>query len=121
METVYTNLELAQALEKGEKHLLLKGEAAKTFLAKKKKKRWAKIAGGILAVGGLIAAIPTGGASLAATAVDLTVGTVTITATEILAIFGGATVFSIGTISALKGKKIKYKVWPDGRVEIEID
>lgn len=84
METDYTNLELAQALENGEKHLLLKGEVAKTFLAKRKKKRWCKIAGGILAVGGLIAAIPTGGASLAATAVGLTVGTVTITATEIL-------------------------------------
>ena len=114
MKTVYTNLELANALENGEKHLLLKGAVAKTFLAKRKKKRWCKITGGILAVGGLIAAIPTGGASLAATAVGLTVGTVTITATEILAIFGGATLFSVGTISALKGRKIKYKVGPDG-------
>lgn len=114
MKIVYTNHELAQALENGEKHLLLKGEVAKTFITKRKNNRWRKIAAGTVAVGGVIAAVPTGGASLAATAVGLTAGPVTITAAEILAIFGGATLFSVGTISALKGKKAKYKVGTDG-------
>lgn len=83
---------------------LLKGDLAKQIIKKKQRSKAAKIAGGVLAVGGIIAAIPTGGASLGATAMGLTVGTITISAAaEFAVIFAGSTLL----VSALKGRKIK--------------
>lgn len=103
MKTVSTKSELENAIRQGEKHFLLKGDLAKQIIKKKQRSKAAKIAGGVLAVGGIIAAIPTGGASLGATAMGLTVGTITISAAELAAIFGGSTLL----VSALKGRKIK--------------
>lgn len=105
MKTVSTKKELEKAIIQGEKHFLLKGDLAKQIIKKKQRSKAAKIGGGILAGVGVLAAIPTGGASLGVTAMGLTIGTVTMSAAELAIIFGGSTL----VISALKGRDIKLR------------
>lgn len=118
MKTVSTKKELENAIIQGEKHFLLKGDLAKQIIKKKQRSKAAKIGSGILAGIGVLAAIPTGGASLGATAIGLTMGTLTVTAAELAIIFGGSTL----VISALKGRKIKLhpKDKLGNEVEMEI-
>lgn len=65
----------------------------------------AKIGGAAFAVGGILAAIPTAGASLGATAIGLTIGTFTISAAELAILFGGSAVI----LAILKGRGVKLK------------
>lgn len=105
MKTVSTKSELEQALKAGETHLLLKGELAKAISKKKSRSKAAKIGGAVLAGAGILAAIPTAGVSLGATAIGLTIGTVTITAAELAILFGGSAVI----LAILKGRGVKLK------------
>ncbi len=117
MKTVSTKEELESAISQGEKHIMLKGELARKIIKKKQRNKALKIGGGILVIGGILAAIPTGGTSLTATAMGLTVGAVTISAAELAIIFGGSTVI----IAVLKGRKVKLRhIGKDGTVEMEI-
>lgn len=122
MKTVSTKAELEQALKAGETHLMLKGELSKAVSKKKSRSKAAKIGGAVLAVGGVLAAIPTGGASLGATAFGLTIGTVTITAAELAILLGGSTIGSAVILAILKGRRVKLKkVDPQGNAwEMEV-
>ena len=112
MITVKTKDELEQAIKdnKGES-IRVEGPYAKALAKKirsKKKIRKVAIAGGALAlIGGVVAAPFTGGASLAGSAAGVvamgaTIGTITLTATE-LAMILGVTVYAIH-------KKCKIKI-----------
>lgn len=117
MKTVSTKKELEKAIIQGEKHFLLKGDLAKQIIKKKQRSKAAKIGAGILAGVGVLAAIPTCGASLGATAIGLTMGTLTVTAAELAIIFGGSTL----VISALKGRKIKLHPKDKSGNEVEME
>lgn len=117
MKTVSTKKELEKAIIQGEKHFLLKGEIAREIIKKKQRSKVAKIASGILAVGGVLAAIPTGGASLGVTAMGLTVGTITMSAAELVIILAGSTL----VISALKGRNIKLRIKDNSGNEVEME
>lgn len=119
MITVRTKDELEQAIKnnRNKECIRVEGPYAKTLAnkvrSKKRVKKVGKIAmaGGALAiVGGLVAAPFTGGASLAgsaagATAMGLTIGTVTITTTELAMILGVGGL--LGRYAISKGYKIK--------------
>lgn len=119
MITVRTKNELEQAIKnnRNKECIRVEGPYAKTlankFRSKKRVKKVSKIAmaGGALAiVGGLVAAPFTGGASLAgsaagATAMGLTIGTVTITTTELAMILGVGGL--LGRYAISKDYKIK--------------
>lgn len=115
MVTVYTKEELAKAIENRTPQILCKGEVAKEFVNKKKRKKLATVAGAAMIVGG-IAALPfTGGTSAAGivAGAGLTVGTVVISTTELAIICG--TIIALAGI--LKGAKITYNA--DGSVVVE--
>lgn len=121
MVTVYTKEELEQALRAKESHIRIKGELAEVIKKKVKRKKTAKKIGiGTAAIGAaaLIAAPLTGGASLiagaGATAMGLTVGTVTITVAELAILVGG----TVAITALLKGYK-KVKMNSDGSIELE--
>ncbi len=113
-KTVYTKDEMRRALADGEKSIIAKGELAREIRNSSKRRKGAKIGGGILAVGGLLAAPFTGGTSLAATAAGLTLGSLTISVAELAIIVGGA----VAITGIVKGcKKITFN--PDGSVTME--
>lgn len=121
MVTVYTKEELEQALRAKESHIRIKGELAEVIKKKVKRQKTAKKIGiGTAAIGAaaLIAAPLTGGASLiagaGATAMGLTVGTVTITVAELAILVGG----TVAITALLKGYK-KAKMNSDGSIELE--
>lgn len=121
MVTVYTKEELEQALKAKESHIRIKGELAESIKKKIKRQKTAKKIGiGTAAIGAaaLIAAPLTGGASLiagaGATAMGLTVGTVTITVAELAILVGG----TVAITALLKGYK-KVKMNSDGSIELE--
>ena len=121
MVTVYTKEELEQALRAKESHIRIKGELAEVIKKKVKRQKTAKKIGiGTAAIGAaaLIAAPLTGGASLiagaGATAMGLTVGTVTITVAELAILVGG----TVAITAILKGYK-KVKMNSDGSIELE--
>lgn len=121
MITVYTKNELQKALEAKEKHIIIKGELAKTIKAKAKRKKALKKVGiGTAAVGAaaIIAAPFTGGTSLAAGTAAMgltaTVGgaTLTISMGELALIIGGG----LALAGILKGYDVKFN--SDGSVEL---
>lgn len=125
MITVKTEDELKQAIKnnKGES-IRVEGAYAKTLAKKissKKKVKKVAIGGGLALVGCLLAAPFTGGASLlgvaaGATAMGVTIGTVTLTTAE-LAMIIGATAGVVG-LAISKGYKIKIGKG-DAYVELE--
>ena len=107
MVTVYTKEELEQALRAKESHIRIKGELAEVIKKKVKRQKTAKKIGiGTAAIGAaaLIAAPLTGGASLiaGATAMGLTVGTVTITVAE-LGLTVGTVTITVAELAILVG------------------
>ena len=71
MKTVYTKEELAETLNKGETALVkgsLASEIRKKYETRKKVRKSTAIAGGAIAVAGIVAAPFTGGTSLVGTA-----------------------------------------------------
>lgn len=116
MRTVCTQNELEEAIKAHEEKILCKGEIARQFAKKKKRKRAARIGGTLIAIGG-IAAIPlTSGASLlamGAVASGLTIGSITIGAAELAIIVGGV----IALTGIVLGGKVTFK--NDGTVEFE--
>ena len=118
MKTVYTKEELTRAINNGEKHILAKGSIADTLQSKNRRKTAAKVGGIALALGGIIAAPFTGGASLLGLgAAGLTVGTLTITTSE-LAILCGT---SVALYGIHKNRQLKMKYNCDGSVEIDVE
>lgn len=122
MVQVYSKKELQKAIANNEKSILVCGAYAQEMKTKyqrhKKAKKGSLIAGGALALAGLVAIPFTGGVSGAATAtgigmMGLTIGTVTLTAAE-LAIIAG---FGLGVIGVVKGFNVSFK--PTGEVLIE--
>lgn len=120
MITVYTKNDLQKALKAKEKHIVVKGELAKTIKAKAKRKKIVRNVGiGTIAAGLVAIAVApiTGGASIATgmTAVGLTLtgGGLTISAGELALIIGGA----LGLTGLLKGYNVKFN--SDGSVTIE--
>ncbi len=110
MVTVYTKQELAKAIENRTSQILCKGEVAKEFLKRRKRKKVGKIAGAAMIVGGIVALPFTGGVSAAgiAAGAGLTIGTVVISTAELAIICG--TVIAITGI--LKNAKVEFN--PDG-------
>ena len=115
MVTVYTKEEFNAALKNREDKILVQGELAKTMRKKSKVKKRAKIGGVVLLISGIIAIPFTGGASasILATGMALTVGTVTISALELLILCG----FALGVIGLLSGAKVTFN--SDGSVTVE--
>ncbi len=122
MVQVYSKKELQKAIANNEKSILVCGAYAQEMKTKyqrhKKAKKGSLIAGGALALAGLVAIPFTGGVSGAATAtgigmMGLTIGTVTLTTAE-LAIIAG---FGLGVIGVVKGFNVSFK--PTGEVLIE--
>ena len=121
IKTVYTKEELAETLKKGETALVkgsLASEIRKKYETRKKVRKSTAIAGGAIAVAGIVAAPFTGGTSLAGTAVGLgamglTIGTITISIGELALLLGaGLAVYGIY-------KKCKVTFNKDGSVTIE--
>lgn len=116
MVTVRTKSEFQEAIRNREPLIRVVGSLANDFRKKKKKSNVTKAAG-VLGIIGSLAALPfTGGASAAgiiAGGTALTVGTVTISALEIVAIIGG----TVAIIGVLRGAKVKFN--SDGSVEVE--
>ena len=117
MRTVYTQNELEEAIKAHEEKILCKGEIARQFAKKKKRKRAARIGGVLVAIGGIVAIPLTGGASLLGTlgaaAVGLTVGTITISAAELAILLGGV----VALTGIVSGGKVTFK--NDGSVEFD--
>lgn len=123
--TVTTKNELDEALKnKNVNRIRVEGPLANEMRAKAKKqkiiRRGSLIAGSLITAGALIAAPFTAGTSLIAgaaglTATALTVGTVTMTATELAMLIGGG--LGLATLAMKHGYKIKFN--PDGTVSIE--
>lgn len=113
MRTVSTEEQFKEALKQRKKKILCKGEVAKKFQQKKKRKEMAKTGGIAIALAGLAAAPFTGGVSLAATAMGLTVGALTISAGELAII--------LGAVVAIYGIKKDCKITfnSDGTVTVE--
>lgn len=101
MKNVYNEAELAQAIKQKESCIAVYGNVAKKFRNLKKKKRAAKIGGGLLFLGGLAAAPFTGGTS-AAGVCALTADFLTISTAELAII--------CGTAIALAGLSRNYDV-----------
>lgn len=115
MVTVYTKEELAKAIENKTPKILCKGEVAKEFIKKKRRRGFAKIAGVAMIAGGIVALPFTGGASAAgiAAGAGLTIGTVVISTTELAIICG--TIIAVTGI--LKNAKVTFNA--DGSVVVE--
>ena len=121
IKTVYTKEELAETLKKGETALVkgsLASEIRKKYETRKKVRKSTAIAGGAIAVAGLVAAPFTGGTSLVGTAaglgaMGLTIGTITISIGE-LALLSGAALAAYGIY---KNCKVKFNM--DSSVTIE--
>lgn len=120
MKTVRTQREFEQAIKNREPKILCVGEAAKPFLKKRKRKR-AAIAGGILAaVAGAVAIPFTGGLSAIGSMgviSGLTIGTVNISAAELAIICGSA----VAIAGIIKGGKVKFVTNPDGSISVEFE
>ena len=121
MKTVYTKEQLEETLKKGETALVkgsLASEIRKKYETKIKVRKRTRIAGGAIAVAGLVAAPFTGGTSLVGSAValgamGLTIGTITISIGELALLLGaGLAVYGIY-------KKCKVTFNKDGSVTIE--
>lgn len=118
MKAVYTQEELASAINNGEKHILAKGSIAETLQSKNRRKTVAKVGGIALALGGILAAPFTGGTSLLGLgAAGLTVGTLSITTAELAIICGT----SIALYGIHKNRQVKMKYNGDGSVEIDVE
>ena len=121
MKTVYTKEELAEALKKGETALVkgsLASEIREKFEKRKKVRKSTAIAGGAIAVAGIVAAPFTGGTSLAGTAVGLgamglTIGTITISIGELALLLGAALV----AYGIYKNCKVTFN--KDGSITVE--
>ena len=121
MKTVYTKEELAETLKKGETALVkgsLASEICKKYETKIKVRKRTRIAGGAIAVAGIVAAPFTGGTSLAGTAVGLgamglTIGTITISIGELALLLGAG----LAAYGIYKGCKVTFN--KDGSVTIE--
>ena len=121
MKTVYTKEQLEETLKKGETALVkgsLASEICEKYKTRKKVCKSTAIAGGAIAVAGIVAAPFTGGTSLAGTAVGLgamglTIGAITISIGELALLLGaGLAVYGIC-------KKCKVTFNKDGSVTIE--
>ena len=121
MKTVYTKEQLEETLKKGETALVkgsLASEICEKYKTRKKVCKSTAIAGGAIAVAGIVAAPFTGGTSLAGTAVGLgamglTIGTITLSIGELALLLGaGLAVYGIY-------KKCKVTFNKDGSVTIE--
>ena len=121
MKTVYTKEQLEETLKKGETALVkgsLASEICEKYKTRKKVCKSTAIAGGAIAVAGIVAAPFTGGTSLAGTAVGLgamglTIGTITISIGELALLLGaGLAVYGIY-------KKCKVTFNKDGSITIE--
>ena len=121
MKTVYTKDQLEETHKKGETAFVkgsLASEICEKYKTRKKVCKSTAIAGGAIAVAGIVAAPFTGGTSLAGTAVGLgamglTIGTITISIGELALLLGaGLAVYGIY-------KKCKVTFNKDGSVTIE--
>ncbi|MBO5013135.1 MAG: hypothetical protein J6C57_03745 [Paludibacteraceae bacterium] len=126
MVQVYSKEELQKAIANNEKSIMVCGAYAQEMKSKyqrrKKAKKGSLIAGGALALAGLVAMPFTGGASGAATAVGagmmgLTIGTITLTTAELAIIAGITAGFGLGVVGLAKGFNVSFK--PTGEVLIE--
>ena len=121
MKTVYTKEELAETLKKGETALVkgsLACEIREKFEKRKRVRKGAAIAGGAIAVAGIVAAPFTGGTSLVGTAaglgaMGLTIGIITISIGELALLLGAA----LAAYGIYKNCKVKFNM--DGSVTIE--
>lgn len=124
-KTVYTKDEMHRALAGGERTIIAKGELAQEIRKSSRRRKVAKIGGGLLAVGGVLAAPFTAGTSLAATGLSLgttMAATITGAAGECLAISAAELAIIIGGAVAITGivkgcKSVKFN--PDGSVSME--
>ena len=121
MKTVYTKEQLEETLKKGETALVkgsLASEIRKKYETKIKVRKRTRIAGGAIAVAGLVAAPFTGGTSLVGSAValgamGLTLGTITISIGELALLLGAA----LAAYGIYRNCKVKFNM--DGSVTIE--
>lgn len=113
MRTVSTKTELKEALKARERKIIVTGDLAAQMRKKTKVKKAAKIGGLVLIIGGTIAIPFTVGASAAAVAMGLTVGTVTLSTVELAILCG----FTLGLLGVLTGAKVTFG--PGGPVTIE--
>ena len=121
MKTVYTKEQLEETLKKGEKALVkgsLASEIRKKYETRKKVRKSTAIAGGAIAVAGIVAAPFTGGTSLAGTvvalgAMGLTIGTITISIGELALLLGAALV----AYGIYKNCKVTFN--KDGSITVE--
>ena len=121
MKTVYTKEQLEETLKKGETALVkgsLASEIRKKYETKIKVRKRTRIAGGAIAVAGLVAAPFTGGTSLVGSAValgamGLTLGTITISIGELALLLGAA----LAAYGIYKNCKVTFN--KDGSVTIE--
>lgn len=114
MRTVYTQNELEEAIKAHEEKILCKGEIARQFAKKKKRKRAARIGGVLVAIGGIVAIPLTGGASLLGTLGATAMGlTFTISAAELAILIGGG----VALTGIVSGGKVTFK--NDGSVEFD--
>ena len=121
MKTVYSKEQLEETLKKGETALVkgsLASEIRKKYETKIKVRKRTRIAGGAIAVAGLVAAPFTGGTSLVGTAaglgaMGLTIGTITISIGELALLLGAA----LAAYGISKNCKVKFNM--DGSVTIE--
>ena len=125
MKTVYSKEELIETLKKGETALVkgaLASEIRKRYETKKKVRKGGMIGGAAIAVAGVLAAPFTGGTSLIGTAaglgaMGLTIGVVSLTATELAIILGIIAGAGLAAYGIYKGAKVTFR--PDGSVVIE--
>lgn len=113
MVTVSTKEELKAAMDRHEPKILATGSLAESMRKKSKVKKGLGIGGLLLAIGGVIMIPFTAGTSSVITAMGLTIGTVSVSATELAILCG----FTLGFFGIIKGASIKYN--SDGSVEIE--
>lgn len=120
---VRTESELEAAINNNEKHITVVGEYAEELAGKlesRKKRKKAAAAGSAAALAVAVAAAPlTGGASLAGAAgfAALTVGSLTLTATELALILGAG----LSACALLRDYNVKIKVNREGEAELEFD
>ena len=121
MKTVYTKEQLEETLKKVETALVkgsLASEIRKKYETKIKVRKRTRIAGGAIAVAGLVAAPFTGGTSLVGSAValgamGLTLGTITISIGELALLLGAA----LAAYGIYKNCKVTFN--KDGSITIE--
>ena len=127
MIIVHSQAELKAAMDRKEKQITIVGpyaqEVAEKIQRKKKIKKGGMIAGGALAVGGILAAPFTGGTSLAGTVagasmMGLTIGAITLTTAQLAIILGSG----IAAYGIYKGAIIVFEQDPvTGKLKIHID